>query len=138
MHLSCIFISQVNGGQEKCLVKFDDNTDHWSAFKHLAKLNKIENVMCVICKKSQTKQDNEVVVCDRCSRGYHQLCHQVSGLVSCSQTKGCDLRLIVVGLQKNGEQTIEPVSSARNIFLTQAFGPFRILYLKLWPDEVSH
>lgn len=75
------FISQVNGGQEKCLVKFDDNTDHWSAFKHLAKLNKIENVMCVICKKSQTKQDNEVVVCDRCSRGYHQLCHQVCGLV---------------------------------------------------------
>ncbi|XP_054270961.1 metal-response element-binding transcription factor 2 [Macrosteles quadrilineatus] len=69
-------VVEVNVAQEKCLVKFDDNTDHWSAFKHLAKLNKVENVMCVICKKSQTKKDNEVVVCDRCSRGYHQLCHQ--------------------------------------------------------------
>ncbi|KAG8264065.1 PHD finger protein 19 [Homalodisca vitripennis] len=84
-------VVEVNLVQEKCLVKFDDNTDHWSAFKHLAKLNKVDNVMCVICKKSQTKKDNEVVVCDRCSRGYHQLCHQpiIEVGVDCWECQRC-------------------------------------------------
>ncbi|GLG99739.1 Uncharacterized protein GBIM_06135 [Gryllus bimaculatus] len=70
-------IVEVDLVTEKCLVKFGDNTESWSSFKDLTKLSSPDtNKLCVICKKSQPKTDNEIVVCDKCGRGYHQLCHQ--------------------------------------------------------------
>ncbi|XP_012288737.1 polycomb protein Pcl [Orussus abietinus] len=70
-------IVEVDLAREKCLVKFLDNTSSWSSIKELTKLAMPEsNVMCVLCKKSQPKTDNDIIVCDKCSRGYHQLCHQ--------------------------------------------------------------
>ncbi|XP_066999188.1 metal-response element-binding transcription factor 2 isoform X2 [Anabrus simplex] len=70
-------IVEVDLVTEKCLVKFGDNTESWSPFKDLNKLSMPDsNILCVICKKSQPKPDNEIIVCDKCGRGYHQLCHQ--------------------------------------------------------------
>lgn len=64
--------------RERCLVKFLDNTSAWSSVKELTKLSMPDSeVMCVLCKKSQPKTDNDIIVCDKCGRGYHQLCHQV-------------------------------------------------------------
>lgn len=55
-----------------------DNTSAWSSVKELTKLSMPDSdVMCVLCKKSQPKTDNDIIVCDKCGRGYHQLCHQV-------------------------------------------------------------
>jgi polycomb-like protein 2 len=69
---------QIDLSREQCLVKFGDNTDSWSVFSRLTKLSTGFDVMCVKCKTSQSKPDNDIVVCDKCSRGYHQLCHIVS------------------------------------------------------------
>lgn len=64
--------------RERCLVNFMDNTSSWSSFKELTKLAMPDSdVMCVLCKKSQPKTDNDIIVCDKCGRGYHQMCHQV-------------------------------------------------------------
>jgi len=69
---------QVDLVTEQCLIKFGDDTESWSSFKDLTKLTLPESdLLCVICKKSQPKTDNEIIVCDKCGRGYHQLCHQV-------------------------------------------------------------
>ena len=69
---------QVDLAREKCLVKFLDNTSAWSSVKELTKLAMPDSdVMCVLCKKSRPKTDNDIIVCDKCGRGYHQLCHQV-------------------------------------------------------------
>lgn len=70
---------QVNLASEKCLIKFGDNTENWSHFKDLSKfaLPESSDLLCVMCKKSQPKSDNAIIVCDKCGRGYHQLCHQV-------------------------------------------------------------
>ncbi|CAO1337750.1 unnamed protein product, partial [Diamesa serratosioi] len=64
------------GGQY--LVKFDDNTEKWSAIKNIKKLNSSldesgeDSPMCVICK---IKKESDVVeVCDKCARGYHRHC----------------------------------------------------------------
>ncbi|PNF16326.1 hypothetical protein B7P43_G10835 [Cryptotermes secundus] len=70
-------IVEVDLVTEQCLIKFGDDTDSWSSFKDLTKLTLPESdLLCVICKKSQPKTDNEIIVCDKCSRGYHHLCHQ--------------------------------------------------------------
>jgi polycomb-like protein 2 len=72
------FLFQVDLVTEQCLIKFGDDTESWSSFKDLSKLTLPDSdLLCVICKKSQPKTDNEIIVCDRCSRGYHHLCHQV-------------------------------------------------------------
>lgn len=64
--------------RERCLVKFMDNTSSWSSFKELTKLAMPDSdVMCVLCKKSQPKSDDDIIVCDKCGRGYHQKCHEV-------------------------------------------------------------
>lgn len=69
---------QVDLVTEQCLIKFGDDTESWSSFKGLTKLTLPESdLLCVICKKSQPKTDNDIIVCDKCGRGYHQLCHQV-------------------------------------------------------------
>jgi len=70
-------IVEVDLVTEQCLIKFGDDTESWSSFKDLTKLTLPESdLLCVICKKSQPKTDNEIIVCDKCGRGYHQLCHQ--------------------------------------------------------------
>ncbi|XP_043276168.1 PHD finger protein 19 [Venturia canescens] len=69
-------IVEVDLARERCLVKFLDNTSSWSSVKELTKLAMPDcDVMCVLCKKSQSKTDNDIIVCDKCGRGYHQLCH---------------------------------------------------------------
>ncbi|XP_047367512.1 uncharacterized protein LOC124956131 [Vespa velutina] len=70
-------VVEVDLARERCLVKFMDNTSSWSSVKELTKLAMPDSdVMCVLCKKSEPKTDNDIVVCDKCGRGYHQLCHQ--------------------------------------------------------------
>ncbi|XP_018396737.1 PREDICTED: PHD finger protein 19 [Cyphomyrmex costatus] len=70
-------VVEVDLARERCLVKFLDNTSSWSLFRELTKLAMPDSdVMCVLCKQSQPKTDNDIIVCDKCGRGYHQLCHQ--------------------------------------------------------------
>lgn len=71
-------VVEVDNIREQCLVKFGDNTENWSSFKDLTKLNtpEEEDLLCVICKKSAPKKKREITVCDKCGRGYHQRCHQ--------------------------------------------------------------
>ncbi|XP_025159345.1 metal-response element-binding transcription factor 2 isoform X2 [Harpegnathos saltator] len=70
-------VVEVDMAGERCLVNFMDNTHSWTSFKELTKLAMPDSdVMCVLCKKSQPKTDNDIIVCDKCGRGYHQMCHQ--------------------------------------------------------------
>ncbi|XP_017875284.1 polycomb protein Pcl isoform X2 [Ceratina calcarata] len=70
-------VVEVDLVRERCLVKFLDNTSAWSSVKELTKLSMPDSdVMCVLCKKSQPKTDDDIIVCDKCGRGYHQHCHQ--------------------------------------------------------------
>lgn len=64
--------------RDKCLLRFGDNTESWSPTKKLTKLSlpEPEDLLCVVCKKSSPKDNNDVAVCDKCGRGYHLLCHQ--------------------------------------------------------------
>ncbi|XP_012228715.1 metal-response element-binding transcription factor 2 isoform X3 [Linepithema humile] len=70
-------IVEVDLARERCLVNFMDGTSSWSSFKELTKLAMPDSdVMCVLCKISQPKTDDDIIVCDKCGRGYHQMCHE--------------------------------------------------------------
>lgn len=68
-------VVKIDLSREHCQVKFGDNTETWSTFTRLTKLSTGLGIMCVKCKVSQTDSDNDIVICDKCSRGYHQKCH---------------------------------------------------------------
>lgn len=58
----------------QCLVKFGDDTERWSSYDELSKLNTSDaddSPVCVICKKSNSET---VEVCEKCGRGYHEKC----------------------------------------------------------------
>ena len=76
--ISSYLLSQVDIAGERCLVNFMDNTSSWSSIKELKKISSEPKVTCVLCKNSQSKTDNNILACDKCGRGYHQLCHQVN------------------------------------------------------------
>lgn len=86
-------VVEVSSIREQCLVKFGDNTENWSNFKDLAKLNtpEQEDLLCVVCKKSAPKNKNEITVCDKCGRGYHQHCHQPEIPASCEKEGNFDV-----------------------------------------------
>lgn len=113
-------VVEVDTIREQCLVKFGDNTESWSTVKHLTKLSTgYDEVMCVMCKRSQPKPNNEIVVCDRCSRGYHQLCHQPMISSECMgsgtywQCRRCQVPLIKE-LRAYRKKAVQPPSTPKS------------------------
>lgn len=80
-------VVEVDSTHEQCLVKFGDNTESWSPFRDLTKASapEEEDLLCVVCKKSAPKKKREIVVCDKCGRGYHHHCHQPEIPASCQK-----------------------------------------------------
>lgn len=105
-------VVEVDLAREKCLVKFMDNTSAWSSVKELTKLSMPDSdVMCVLCKKSQPKTDNDIIVCDKCGRGYHQLCHQPQILKEETAAEAHWMCKRCVDSQPRTREVVEPKTS---------------------------
>ncbi|KAK9307710.1 hypothetical protein QLX08_001974 [Tetragonisca angustula] len=105
-------VVEVDLAREKCLVKFMDNTSSWSSVKELTKLSMPDSdVMCVLCKKSQPKTDNDIIVCDKCGRGYHQLCHQPQILKEETSAEAHWMCKRCVDSQPRTREVVEPKTS---------------------------
>lgn len=88
-------VNQINTEDEQCLVKFADGTELWSKYVDInsTAVTEVDDLMCVLCKSSFCRPKNKVLVCNTCSRGYHQLCHkpaikeisQVSSIWECKR-----------------------------------------------------
>lgn len=90
-------VVEVDTIREQCLVKFGDNTESWSSFKDLTKLSQPdEDLLCVVCKKSAPKDKNEITVCDKCGRGYHQQCHQPQIPAECQKEGNLSLLFFLI------------------------------------------
>ncbi|KAK6641044.1 hypothetical protein RUM44_012743 [Polyplax serrata] len=70
-------IVQVDSSYKKCLVEFLDNTKVWSSFKDLKSFAPQEPDVCYICKKSQLKDENNIIIC-KCERECQQDNHEVN------------------------------------------------------------
>ncbi|XP_041368901.1 metal-response element-binding transcription factor 2-like isoform X2 [Gigantopelta aegis] len=60
---------------EKCLVKFEDNSEFWILYKDIQRGAHNGDIMCCICQGGTSDCPNEIVLCDNCGLGYHQQCH---------------------------------------------------------------
>lgn len=69
----------VESSGERWLVRFGDSTEKWATIRELRPLassgGNDSPAMCVVCKFSRGGKRDEVITCDKCSRGYHPGCH---------------------------------------------------------------
>lgn len=76
-YLGTVMRTETSAG--RWLVKFGDNTEKWAGVTELRPFSSPSGddapPMCVICKQSSVNRTEEVIACDKCSRGYHPSCH---------------------------------------------------------------
>ncbi|GIY21244.1 metal-response element-binding transcription factor 2 [Caerostris extrusa] len=69
-------IIQVEDEYSRCAVKFEDGSQFWALYKDIYKGPTPENEFaCTVCDSNYSQPPDEIVICDKCSVGYHQLCH---------------------------------------------------------------
>ncbi|KAL4218580.1 PHD finger protein 19 [Mactra antiquata] len=68
-------ILKINDKQEKCLLRYEDDSEYWSMFKDIHRVLKEEEMICCVCHSDVSEPPNEIVLCEYCLQGYHQQCH---------------------------------------------------------------
>ncbi|XP_054716708.1 metal-response element-binding transcription factor 2-like [Uloborus diversus] len=69
-------IIKVEDEYSRCAVKFEDGSQFWALYKDIYKGPHPEGeIQCTVCDSGSSLPPDEIVICDKCSVGYHQLCH---------------------------------------------------------------
>ncbi|CAH1272273.1 MTF2 [Branchiostoma lanceolatum] len=70
-------VKKVDEKLGRCYILFEDQSSFWVMFKDMmGSPNYNTELTCTLCSDGTSEEPNQIVICDRCGQGYHQLCHQ--------------------------------------------------------------